>query len=408
MQRIQDGQHRDAWEQLGWLWTVLFYGALLLSSALSLRDDALTSGERLVAIALLIFLAAWYGAVTWLGQDRIWSNPRLGVPLLLLGIAAWYPLVFIHPAFYFSLAGLFPTLFINLKLSWAIILSALLTVLLIAEQTRGPQLDLADPLVWGFAAATGMAILLGVWIDAIIRQSVRRRELIEQLENTRAQLATAERRAGVLAERERLSREIHDTLSQGFTSIVMHLEAAEQALPHDASIDDVSTLRHHLDRARDTARDSLAQARQVVHDLRPDLLARQSLPEAIERVAARWSEESGIVATTTTTGAVIPLPPEMDVTLLRAAQEALANVRKHARAVRVILTLSYMGDVVVLDVQDDGVGLDAAEPSPLSSGFGLTAMRERVEQLGGVLLVESEPGEGTTLVIEIPIVEGED
>jgi signal transduction histidine kinase len=182
----------------------------------------------------------------------------------------------------------------------------------------------------------------------------------------------------------------------------MHLEAAEQALP-----DDPATLRRHLDRARETARDSLHQAREVVHDLRPDLLAEQSLPQAIERVGARWSEEHEVPVTTTTTGNVVALPPAVDVTMLRVTQEALANVRKHAQATAVSMTLSYMGDVVVLDVQDDGAGLDGACPSPFSGGFGLKAMRERVEQLGGKMLVESEAGEGTTLVIEIPLAGGE-
>jgi len=140
-----------------------------------------------------------------------------------------------------------------------------------------------------------------------------------------------------------------------------------------------------------------------VQDLRPELLAQQSLPEAIERVGARWAEESGIAVTTTTTGAAITLPAGVDVTLLRAVQEALANARKYARATTVTVTLSYMGDAVVLDVQDDGVGIGGAEPSRFSSGFGLTAMRERVEQLGGQMVLESEAGEGTTLMIEIPL-----
>jgi signal transduction histidine kinase len=97
------------------------------------------------------------------------------------------------------------------------------------------------------------------------------------------------------------------------------------------------------------------------------------------------------------------LHPNIEVTLLRATQEALNNIRKHAQATAVQLTLSYMGDLVILDVQDDGIGLDGAEPSPLSSGFGLQAMRERVEACYGTLTVESDPGEGTTVVISIPI-----
>ena len=199
-------------------------------------------------------------------------------------------------------------------------------------------------------------------------------------------------------ERQRLAREIHDTLAQGFTSIVMHLEAAEQALPQDEA-----TVQKHLNQARKTARISLEQARRVVADLRPDLLEQQSLPEALARAAARWSEESGVACTLTTTGTAVSLHPDIEITLLRATQEALNNIRKHAQAHAVTITLSYMGDILILDVQDDGIGINNATPTAPSGGFGLKGMRERVQQCGGELLIESEPDEGTTLVVSIPI-----
>jgi signal transduction histidine kinase len=178
----------------------------------------------------------------------------------------------------------------------------------------------------------------------------------------------------------------------------MHLEAAEGALP-----DDVPRLQQHLDQARSTARSSLDEARRVVWDLRPDLLQQRSLPDAIERMAARWREETGIPLVITTTGRPTPLHPNIEVTLLRATQEALTNIRKHARAAAVQLTLSYMDDVVVMDVKDDGVGLDEASPSTLPGGYGLQAMRERAEHLGGSVTLESEAGEGTLVVISIPL-----
>ena len=131
-----------------------------------------------------------------------------------------------------------------------------------------------------------------------------------------------------------------------------------------------------------TARVGLDQARRVVQDLRPDLLEQGSLPDAINRAAARWQPESGLEVRTSVTGVPVPLPPDIEVTLLRAAQEALINVRKHARATEVQLTLSYMPDTVILDVQDNGVGLAGAEPSPLSGGYGLQAMRERAALRG--------------------------
>lgn len=228
-----------------------------------------------------------------------------------------------------------------------------------------------------------------VTISAQIALTLENMRLVQQAKET-----------AVLHERQRMAREIHDTLAQGFTSIVMHLEAAEQALPEDTT-----TLQRHLDQARQTARDSLGQARRVVDDLRPEVLESAPLHEAIARVVENWSAHNDIATQFQVTGEQQALHPDIEVTLLRSAQEALANIRKHAAAHDVSVTLSYLGDMVILDVEDDGVGLTAAAPMDelTSSGFGLVAMQERVAQLGGELCIESEPGEGTTLAVSIPL-----
>ena len=200
-----------------------------------------------------------------------------------------------------------------------------------------------------------------------------------------------------------MAHEIHDTLIQGFASIVMNLEAAE------GSLEDGSTpARSHLNEARRTARENLAEARRIVWALQPEALEEAPLPEALTRLAEEWSRGSGATAGVTVTGAPRPLPPEAEVTLLRAAQEAMTNIRKHALASRALLTLSYMEDRVALDVRDDGVGFDPDGMSAVlgekgTSGFGLKAMHERAERSGGTLLVESEPGRGTTLVVALPV-----
>jgi DNA-binding NarL/FixJ family response regulator len=157
-------------------------------------------------------------------------------------------------------------------------------------------------------------------------------------------LAAAEREAGVLEERQRLAREIHDTLAQGFTSIVMLLEAAEAEIGSDQA-----AAARHLDQARRTARESLGEARGVVWALQPEALERTSLPEAIGRIAHRLQEETGVMARSMVTGTPRQLPRQAETALLRAAQEGLANVRKHARAKEVVLTLSYVADRVILD-----------------------------------------------------------
>jgi len=226
------------------------------------------------------------------------------------------------------------------------------------------------------------------------------------LENLRLveEARRAGRQAGVLRERQRMAHEIHDTLAQGFTSIVMNLEAAEGAMPPSTD-----RARHHLDQARLTARESLTEARRLVWALRPEALENASLPEALERLVERWRGESSIVASVATTGTPCPLPSEIEATLFRVAQEALSNVRKHAPgANRVALTLSYMGDTVALDARDDGEGFDPDREAERkrdqnSGGFGLKGMRERVESVGGTLSVESVIGEGTTLAVKLPM-----
>jgi signal transduction histidine kinase len=207
-----------------------------------------------------------------------------------------------------------------------------------------------------------------------------------------------------MEERQRLSREIHDTLAQGFTSIVMNLEAAEGALD-GAKLP--PTARKHIDLARDTARDSLQEARHIVWALRPDLLERaSSIDEALRRLARRWSANTDTQVEVNITGEVISLPVEHEIALLRGAQEALNNIRKHAQASEVAITLSYMGDAVALDIHDDGQGFDSNQTGPgWESGFGLHGMRERIEALSGSFYVESQPGEGTTVALSLPTVE---
>lgn len=400
---VQPDKQVDLWAKWDWLWSALFYTSVLVATVWTLLDaeSNATLWPRLVLTAVLTI---WH----WAGLKRSYKgiadwdqHVRLRFVVLLVDGLIWFLLLQYSPIYYFLLFG-FGHIFFYLPMRYAAVLMALITLAIIYEQFANEVggLALGNPLIWLIVVFSVTATIFALWISAIISQSTRRRELIEELERTQADLAAAERREGVLEERQRLAREIHDTLTQGFTSIVMHLEAADQALP-----DDPQTLKRHLDRARDTARGSLEQARRVVQDLRPDLLEKLSLPDAIERNAQRWSDETGIPVTMTTTGTVVALHPNIEVTLLRASQEALNNIRKHAQASRVQVTLSYMGDTLMLDVQDDGLGIGETEASYLSGGYGLRAMRERAQQYGGAVELESDPGEGTTLVVTIPLTE---
>jgi signal transduction histidine kinase len=206
-------------------------------------------------------------------------------------------------------------------------------------------------------------------------------------------LAAAEHSAGVLAERERLAREIHDTLAQGLSSIQLLLRAAERALP-----DRPDTAGRHVERARSEAQHNLAEARRFVHALSPPDLERGSLPAALERLCAN---QSGPAVRFHVEGEPVAMPMPHEVALLRIAQSALANTVQHANATRAELTLSYMDTRVALDAVDDGVGFDPATlpAGGVDGGFGLGAMRARARSLGGTLSVESAPGKGTALSV---------
>ncbi|MER5494216.1 sensor histidine kinase [Streptomyces sp. NPDC002490] len=242
-------------------------------------------------------------------------------------------------------------------------------------------------------------------------QSLARAATIAELERTNtalqraldenaalhAQLVVQAREAGVADERRRLAAEIHDTIAQGLTGVIAQLQVV-------AAAPDPAAARVHLDRATGLARHSLGEARRSVRDLAPVDLAHDALPRALRTTVARWSEQAGVRAEFTLTGTVRELPGGVSATLLRIAQEALANASKHAGASRLGVTLSFMGDEVTLDVRDDGRGFDASAPPGRTGtgGFGLDGMRARAEGVGGVLAVESEPGGGTAVSARVP------
>jgi signal transduction histidine kinase len=246
----------------------------------------------------------------------------------------------------------------------------------------------------GIAAfAIAFAYVYSRWMARVIEQSLDRAALIEQLEATRAELAAAHHEAGVQAERHRLAGEIHDTLAQGFTSIVTLLQAGQ------ASLDAASPARRHLDLALLTARENLAEARTLVTALTPATLEAGTLGDTVRRVTSTTGAQAGIEAHAEVTGTARRLPTGTEVVLLRVCQEALANVRKHADARQVRVRLCYAGATVRLTVTDDGKGFD---PGGATGGYGLKGMRDRVSQVGGTVEVASVPGRGTEVSAEVP------
>lgn len=391
-----------AWIRWMPLWHGLFYVSLVLSTAVALSNGSHTWQHIGILLGLSLLTGLWYGICVVVGPLSWQRHPLLTMGYLVAGWSLWFGLTELDPVYLLVLLGLYPQVFILPPLPWKILGAFLLTALSAWQQVMISGLVSGNVFLTLAAAFAG--ILMALFINSIVEQSQQRQRLIDELETTRAALVTAERQAGIMEERQRLAHEIHDTLAQGFTSIVMHLEAAEAALPTQ-----LSTLQRHLEQARCTARENLVETRRLLLALQPAILENASLPEALNHLAARWAEESDVSASVTITGTSQILRPEIEVTLLRVAQEALANTRKHARASKVILTLSYMDSAVALDAQDNGIGFDTERPNiaPIgqpAGGFGLNALRERITQLGGTFSVESAPGEGTTIAVVLPAV----
>jgi signal transduction histidine kinase len=323
------------------------------------------------------------------------TRERLAVLYLAGMLALLAALVHEDSLFSVTGVGLFVHVFTLLPGWKAYVGVAATSVVLVLARPRGN--DTLRELLASFVVALLIASVTGMLFNAIARQSEERRQLIDRLQelaeenaNLQAQLLSSAHRAGVLEERRRMAREIHDTIAQALTGILTQVEAAE---------DDGEPTRR-LDTIRALARDSLNEARRAVHALRPAQLDRGDLVSALRQTADR----AGIPVAVSVTGDPRALHPEVEHTLLRVAQEALTNVGRHAGATRVGVTLSYMDDVVALDIRDDGSGFTAGT----STGVGLIGMRQRVTRLGGSFEVESTPGEGTGISATVPAIPAPD
>lgn len=248
-------------------------------------------------------------------------------------------------------------------------------------------------------APVAIAVLATLFYQQLQRESARRQALIDDLVRTRDALAVSERAAGVLEERVRLSREIHDTLAQGLSSMHLLLNAADQEW---AKSPDVA--RRHVRQAASAAQENLAEARQFVRDLAPPALQNGGLAEALQRLCESTTTSSGLAVEFRVEGEPLLVSLDAEIALLRVAQGALANVVQHAGARTVVVTLSYLVDAVTLDVCDDGVGFTPEEPSPHPDrGFGLLAIQQRITAMGGSVSIESTPGDGTVLAVSVPV-----
>lgn len=358
----------------------------------------------ILAVAFLAFYGAGIAAAgrhlpTW--ARIIWL---IGLLVLWVGMSALTP----DAAF---LA--FPLFFLELHVLAAPI-SVPLVVVTFGLSVWGTATHLGFEVgsILGPLISAGVAIVIGLGYRAMAQETQERQSLILDLMATREELAAASREAGTLAERDRLAKEIHDTVAQGLSSIQMLLHAAER------DVTDAAT-REKLQLARETAALNLGETRRFIRELAPPSLDEQTLPAALRRLVEAATEQSAQAGTPlrvefATSGRPVLLPMAADAALLRIAQGSLANVLQHSDAAKASVTLSYLGDEIALDVVDDGVGFSATNTDEATgaagaagtagAGFGLRAIRQRAEALGGRVDIESSPGDGTAVSVRIPVV----
>ncbi|GAB3743997.1 sensor histidine kinase [Amycolatopsis oliviviridis] len=372
---------------LTWCLHLLLFALLALAAV---RAVAVGSPRAAAVVATALTCALVYAAGPLL--PRVRASRRAAAWWLLTVGVVWLALLVLTAD---GVWVAFPLYFLQLHLLprrqglFAVIATALaaITAFAVHQGAFVPAAAIGPAL----GAAVAVAVVWGY--QALYRESERRRNLIKKLTSAQTDLAEAQHEAGVLAERERLAHEIHDTLAQGLSSIQLLLAAAERTLP-----DDAGNAARYVEQARQAAADNLAEARRFVVALSPPGLDDTTLADALKRLCATTSVRHRITARFHLSGTPVPLPTTHEVALLRIGQAALANTVRHADASTAEVALSYLGGYVTLVVVDDGTGFD-----PEHSGFGLTAMRSRAEALGGTFTVGSAVGHGTTLSVQLPV-----
>lgn len=352
----------------------------------------------LLVITLSLILLATYALGGYFSR-RIFTEIRSQGYLWLLALSLeWIPLVCLIPEAAYLVFPLF-FLFLHLLPRWwgtvAVVAATALSIVALGVRAGWSVGGVIGPLV-----GAGVAIMIALGYQSLAREALVREELMVELMATRDQLATTEHEAGVLAERARLAREIHDTVAQCLSSIQLLLHAAERADPNTPGIS-------YIRLARETAATNLTDTRRFIRELAPAALVDQGMGAALRRLAeTQWRSQTLDVQVRVADS--LDLPMQIQTALLRIAQGAMANVIQHAEAHQAVITIKSDRESVQLTIADDGRGfdrdsVDAGTASGMSDSFGLTATQERVDQLDGTLTVSTMPGQGTSILVELKL-----
>jgi signal transduction histidine kinase len=376
-------------QQQRW-WSVAVVGtSAVLASLLPLIAQSMW--QRTVGLAAIaVFLAFWFAV-----GARVADGSRGAVLVAIVTIAFAGALALAHPVFAFAQAIAFPLVWTRLESTRRSIVASIalaITVGIGMFFAQGASTDALISALLSEGLSLIFAIAFGLWITRIENRSTERQLLIDELRATQHTVAMLSQDAGVTSERERLAREIHDTIAQDLTGLVLLAQRAGREL----STGDTAAAGEQLVLLEEGARTALAETRALVASTAPTGLDTGGITAALDRLAQRYERETAI-AVTVRADVDPPLSRDLEVVLLRCAQEGLANVRKHSGASAAALTLVASDSGITLRVADNGSGFDPAQPS---SGYGLSGMRERLALVSGSLEVASGP-EGTTLTVTL-------
>lgn len=361
-------------------WWALAIAALTAIEAVIIAVSVASATRALVGYGILaVFVVAWLVVGRRVADGNRWTHAWVAVLVVVAGaLTAVYPTLAMFqtiamPTIWATAARRRDAIVGNVGVGLAVAAGYYLSL----PFTGSTHLLVLLSVV----ASVGGSIALGLWIWRIAELSDERRALIEQLTAAQVELATLHRDAGVTAERERLAREVHDTVAQSLAGVVLLAQRARRELESGALSGDTLAV------VEESARMALSETRSLVAAGAPVDLG-GGIAAALATLAQRFRRESGIEVEVEV-DAELGLDRESEVVVLRTAQEGLANVRKHSGATRARVTLRAEGDSAVIRVTDDGRGFDVAAPA---HGFGLAGLRDRLALAGGVLEVDGTPG----------------
>jgi signal transduction histidine kinase len=371
-------------------WHVAVVGTVVVLIALMLIERA-PLHSFIGAVASMVFLlAGWFALSRFAEADRRAAIGLVAVMILACGVGVgFFPALAIlqtiaFPVIWFFGGGTRTALVANVLLVAAVSIGFLFYGGVGVDNIE--QTAITESISLGFA--------LGLWFSRVYDGIKERQALIDQLEAAQEQLAALNRDAGAASERERLAREIHDTIAQDLTGLVLTAQRGLRELKAGKS----AAAEKQLELLEENARNALTETRALVASGAAVGVEGGGLGFALRRLAERFERETGILVTVEADDAAA-IDRDGEVVLLRCAQEALANVRKHSTAHAAAVTLAARDRQVDLSITDDGSGFD---PSAPSSGFGLSGLRERLALVRGTLAVTASPGGGTTLVATLP------